>query len=98
MDQNHESTSTPSSAFRHKQTKFCSLKKADKALPRSTHKRNEIVKSLAKKYDIRIQLQKPTRKGRKPTSLTEEEEQCIVSVYLVLCGTLHKIWEIWDFP
>ena len=37
MDQNHESTSTPSSAFRHKQTNFCSLKKADKALPRSTH-------------------------------------------------------------
>ena len=31
MDQNQESTSTPSSAFKHKQTKSCSLKKADKA-------------------------------------------------------------------
>ena len=54
MDQNQESTSTPSSAFKHKQTKFHSLKRADKALSNSPHKRNEIVKSLAKKYGIRI--------------------------------------------
>ena len=38
LDQNQESTSTPSSAFKHKQTKFCSLKRADKGLPKSPHK------------------------------------------------------------
>ena len=57
MDQNQESTSTPSSAFKHKQTKsYYSLKKTDKALSTSPHKLNEIVKNLDKKYDIRIQL------------------------------------------
>ena len=38
LDQNQESTSPPSSAFKHKQTKFCSLKRADKGLPKSPHK------------------------------------------------------------
>ena len=90
MDQNQESTSTPSSAFKHKQTKSCSLKKADKALPTTPHKLNEIVKNLDKKYDIRIQLQEPTLKGRKPTSLKEEEEQWIVHISLVLYMTLQK--------
>ena len=47
MDQNQESTSAPSSAFKHKQTKLCSLKKEDKALPNSPHKQNEIVKTFA---------------------------------------------------
>ena len=37
-----------------------------------------------------MQLQEPTLKGRKPTSLTEEEEQWIVSIYIVFCGTLQK--------
>ena len=72
---NQESTSSPSSTFKHKQTKFRSLKKTDKALSNSFHKRNEIVQSLAKKYDIRKQLQEPTLKGKKPISLAEEEEQ-----------------------
>ena len=43
-----------------------------------------------KKYDIRIQLQEPTLRGRKPTSLTKKEEQWIVSIYLVLRGVLQK--------
>ena len=47
MDQNRESTTTSSSAFKHKQTKSRSLKEADKAVPNSPHKRNEIVRSLA---------------------------------------------------
>ena len=76
----------PSSAFKHKQTKSRSLKKTDKALPNSPHKRNEIVKNLAKRYDIHIQLQEPILKGRKPTSLDEDEKQWIVSIYLVLYG------------
>ena len=92
-DHNQESTSTPSSAFKRKQTKFLSLKNADKALRNSPHKQNEIVKSFAKKYDICIQLQEPTLKGSKPTSITEEGEQCIVSIYQVLCGTLQKKYE-----
>ena len=90
MDQNQESTGPPLSAFKHKQKKFRSLKKADKTLPNSPHKRNEMVKILAKKYDIHIQVQESTLKRRKPTSLTEEEVQWILSIYLVLCGTMHK--------
>ena len=78
MGQNQESTTTPSSAFKHKQTKSRSLKKADKALPNSTHKRN----------DIHVQLQEPTIKGRKPASPKEEEGQWIVSIYLTLNETL----------
>ena len=94
MDQNQESTNTPSSVFKHKQTKCRSLKKANKALPNSPYKQNKIVKSLAKKYDIRIWLQEPTLKGRKPTPLTEKGEQWIVNIYLVLCETLQKKYEV----
>ena len=64
MDQNQESTSTPSSAFKHKQTKSCSLKKADKAPPTSPHKLNEIFKNLDKKYDIRIQTSRTKTQGK----------------------------------
>ena len=104
-DHNQESTSAPSSAFKRKQKRFPSLKNADKALRNSPHKQNEIVKSFAKKYDICIQLQEPTLKGSKPTSLTEEGEQCIVSIYHVLCGILqekyesfHKVLAVSYFP
>lgn len=67
------------SSFKHKQTKYRSLKKADDALPNSPHKRKEIVTNLAKKYEIRINLKEQTKTGRKPTSLTDEEESWIVS-------------------
>ena len=66
------------------QTKSRSLKKADKAPPNSPHKRNDIVKN---------QLQEPTLKGRKPKYLKEKEGQWIVSIYLLLCGTLQKKYE-----
>ena len=66
------------------QTKSRSLKKVDKALPNSPHKRNDIVKN---------QLQEPTLKGRKPKYLKEKEGQWIVSIYLLLCGTLQKKYE-----
>ena len=78
------------------QTKFRSLKKADKVLPNSPYKQNEIIKSLAKKYDIRIQLQEPILKGRKPTT-SNRRRRAMDCKYLP-----RLIWdtaeEIWKFP
>ena len=54
------------------------------------HIETKMDKKNDKKYDIRIQLQEPTLRGRKPTSLTKKEEQWIVSIYLVLRGVLQK--------
>lgn len=79
---NEDQLNESSSSFKHKQTKYRSLKKADQALPNSPNKRKEIVQNLAKKYEIRINLNEST-KGRKATLLTNEEEQWIVNALLL---------------
>lgn len=79
---NEDQLNESSSSFKHKQTKYRSLKKADQALPNSPNKRKEIVQNLAKKYEIRINLNETT-KGRKATHLTNEEEQWIVNALLL---------------
>jgi len=87
---NEDQLNESSSSFKHKQTKYRSLKKADQALPNSPNKRKEIVQNLAKKYEIRINLNEST-KGRKATLLTNEEEQWIVNALLLfLCCCLLK--------
>ena len=68
---------TPSTSFSTKQAKARSISRAEKALPKSPRKKNEILGSLAKKYKLRIVMNKK-KTGRKATELTEEEKQWIV--------------------
>ena len=68
---------TPSTSFSTKQAKARSISRAEKALPKSPRKKNEILGSLAKKYKLRIVMNKK-KTGRRATELTEEEKQWIV--------------------
>ena len=68
---------TPSTSFSTKQAKARSISRAEKALPQSPRKKNEILCSLAKKYKLRIVMSKK-KSGRKATELTDEEKQWIV--------------------
>ena len=88
---NEDRLNESNSSFKHKQTKYRSLKKADQALPNSPNKRKEIVKNLATKYEIRINLNEST-KGRKATLLTNEEEHWIVNALLLF---FHVSWKIY---
>ena len=81
IEQADSSSSLPSSTFKHKATKHRSLKRADEALPYSPRKKKEIVTSLAKKYNIRIQLQDPKRPVRKTAQLNNEEKMWIVAKF-----------------
>ena len=67
---------TPSTSFSTKQAKARSIRRAEKALPQSPRKKNEILGSLAKKYKLRI-LTNKKKTGRKATELTDEEKQWI---------------------
>ena len=71
---------TPSTSFSTKQAKARSISRAEKALPKSPRKKNEILGSLAKKYKLRIVMNKK-KTGRRATELTEEEKQ--------------RLWIIW---
>ena len=68
---------TPSTPSSTKQAKARSISRAEKALPKSPRKKNEILGSLAKKYKFCIVMNKK-KTGRKATELTEEEKQWIV--------------------
>ena len=68
---------TPSTPFSTKQAKARSISGAEKALPKSPRKKNEILGSVAKKYKFCIVMNKK-KTGRKATELTEEEKQWIV--------------------
>ena len=68
---------TPSTSFSTKQAKARSIRRAEKALPQSPRKKNEILGYLAKKYKLRIVMNK-MKTGRKATELTDEEKQWIV--------------------
>ena len=61
---------TPSTSFSTKQAKARTISRAEKALPKSPRKKNEILGSLAKKYKLRIVMNKK-KTGRKATELTE---------------------------
>ena len=49
---------TPSTSFSTKQAKAPSISRAEKALPKNLRKKNEILGSLAKKYKLRIVMNK----------------------------------------
>ena len=66
---------TPSpSAFKHVSTKSRSIKRVESALPKSPHKRNEVVSSIAEKYKLRINLVK-NKGGRPRKDLSDEQKQ-----------------------
>ena len=52
-------------SFKHCSRKSRSIKKVEDALPKSPLKRKEVVSTLAKKYQLRIQLNKGDRPQRK---------------------------------
>jgi len=68
---------TPSTSFSTKQAKARSISRAEKALPQSPRKKNEILGSLAQKYKLRIVMEKK-KTGRKAIVLTDEEKKWIV--------------------
>ena len=70
------STSTPESAFKHRSTKSRSLRQAEKHLPQSPRKKNEIIKIIASKH-LKINFRDKCR--RKKKLLGEQEEEWLSS-------------------
>ena len=66
------------SAFSTKQSRSRSLKKAEVNLPQSPRKKAEVIKNLASKYQIRIQL-KETR-GRPRKNLSDDKKAWLIQV------------------
>ena len=66
------------SAFSTKQSRSRSLKKAEVNLPQSPRKKAEVIKNLASKYQIRIQL-KETR-GRPRKNLSVDKKAWLIEV------------------
>ena len=72
---NNATNTTPSTSFSAKQARARSISRVEKALPKSPRKTTEILGSLAKKYQLRIVMNK--ERGRKAKELTDEEKQWI---------------------
>ena len=71
---------TPSpSAFKQVSTRSRSIKRVDNALPKSPHKRTEVVSSIAKKYKLRINLLKNSG-GRPHKDLSDKQKQWLRNV------------------
>ena len=70
--QDETSTQTRGSAFQSRQTLHRSLSRADSHLPKSPHKKAEIIQRLATKYKLRINFQQ--NRGRPRKKLNEEEK------------------------
>ena len=71
-----ENAQTPGSSFSCKQTLHRSLSRADSHLPKSPHKKAEIIQRLATKYKLRINLKE--KRGRPRKELTEREKIWLV--------------------
>ena len=67
-----ENAQAPGSSFSCKQTLHRSLSRADSHLPKSPHKKAEIIQRLATKYKLRINLKE--KRGRPRKELTEREK------------------------
>ena len=66
------------SAFSAKQSRSWSLKKAEVSLPQSPRKKAEVMKNLASKYQIRIQLQETCGRPRK--NLSDDKKAWLIEV------------------
>lgn len=65
--------SSPTSTFSNTTTKAKNLKKVAAALPSSPRKKVEVVKSLAKKFNLKVQYSNQIKTGRPSNALTEAE-------------------------
>ena len=72
----HEETLGPSTSFTNTAIKSRSIKKAERSLPQSPRRKKEVIKSLASKFNVRVQLAQ--KAGRKKNSLSEEEIQWVI--------------------
>ena len=59
-------------ALKNCSTKSRSIKKVEDAIPKSPHKRKEVASTLAKKYQLRIQV---TKGGKSQKNHIEEQKQ-----------------------
>ena len=69
---------SPSTSFRNKATKACSLKKAKNALPRSPSKRKEVVKELASNF-LRIKFTRRNKTVSKSKELEEHHREWLIA-------------------
>ena len=67
----------PSTSFSNSVIKSRSVKKAEKSLPQSTRRKKEVIKSLASKFNAKIQLEQ--KAGRKKNRLSEKENQWVIN-------------------
>ena len=65
------------SSFSNKQSLHCSLSHANNFLPKSPHKRTEVIKKLAEKHKIKFNFKKSAR-GRPHKDLNEEEKRWLI--------------------
>ena len=73
----HEESLSPSTSFSNLAIKSRPIKKAKKSLPQSPRRKKEAIKSLASKFNVKIQLAEKAR-GKK-NGLSEEENQCVTN-------------------
>ena len=73
--QSATSTATPASAFRHKSTKERSLARAQKALPDTPRRRNEVMAGLAKKLRINLGVPEKKKPGPVKLDLSDDKKQ-----------------------
>ena len=72
INQPSPSTFSTTSVFKHRSTKYRSLSQAEKSLPHSPHKRNEIVKLIASKH-LKISLNRKGDRMKQALLIAEEE-------------------------
>ena len=65
-------SSSPDSSFNNKQTLHRSLSRADNHLPKSPHKKAELIKKLVEKYHVKIPFN--TKRSRLRKDLNEKEK------------------------
>ena len=75
--QNDTSPSISPSSFSNKQSLHRSLSRANNFLPKSPHKRAEVIEKLANKYKVKFNFKKSTR-GRPRKDLNEEEKRWLI--------------------
>ena len=74
VEEDGECFSSQDSSFTNKQTLHRSLSRADNHLPKSPHKKAEIMKKLVEKYQVKMPF-KNSKRGRSRKDLNEEEKQ-----------------------
>ena len=73
MEEAGQCSSSPDSSFSNKQTLHRSLSHADNHLPKSPHKKAEVIEKLVEKYHVKIPFN--TKRGRPRKDLNEEEKK-----------------------